>query len=58
VEPLRSSEGLHSSLGLTTRKSRKARAAAAQHGIVVVLFYRRDLERLSEQHGLRLDEAA
>ena len=43
---------------LTPRKSRKARAAAAKHGIVVVLFYRRDLERLSEQHGLRLDEAA
>lgn len=43
---------------LTTRKSRKARAAAAKHGIVVVLFYRRDLERLSEQHGLCLDEAA
>jgi hypoxanthine phosphoribosyltransferase len=43
---------------LTTRKNRKARAAAEKHGIVVVVFYRRDFERLRAQHGLRLDEAA
>ena len=43
---------------LTARKKRKVRAAEQQHGIVVVLLYRRDLERLHAEHGLRLDEAA
>jgi hypothetical protein len=43
---------------LTTRKNRKARTAAERHGIVVVILYRRDLERLSRRHGLRLDRAA
>lgn len=39
---------------LTTRKNRKARIAEKLYGIVVVIFYRRDLERLRRQHGLRL----
>jgi hypothetical protein len=43
---------------LTNRKNQKARNAEAQHGIVVCLLYRRDLERLSARHGLRLDEVA
>ena len=43
---------------LTSRKKQKARAAEARHGIVVVILYRRDFERLSDQHGLRLEEAA
>ena len=43
---------------LTNRKNQKARNAEAQHGIVVCLLYRRDLERLSARHGLRLDKAA
>ena len=43
---------------LTSRKTRKARHAQSLHGIVCVVLYRRDLERLSSLYGLELEEAA
>jgi hypothetical protein len=42
----------------TNRKNRKARDAERKHGIVVVIFYRRDFERLHRQHGLDLAAAS
>jgi hypothetical protein len=42
---------------LTTRKNRKARAAETKHGIVVVILYRRDLDRLARVHGLEVEAA-
>lgn len=43
---------------LTSRKARKVRAACARYGAIVVLLYRRDLERLQAKYGLRLDLSA
>ena len=43
---------------LTSRKKRKVRSAQTEHGIVVAVLYRRDLERLRALHALRLDEVA
>jgi len=42
---------------LTTRKTRKAREAQERHGILVIVLYRRDLERLYARHGLSLRAA-
>lgn len=39
---------------LTTRKKQKARLAEQLHGIVVVILFGRDLERLRRVHGLIL----
>jgi hypoxanthine phosphoribosyltransferase len=41
---------------LTTRKKRKARLAEKLYGIVVVILFRRDLERLRRVHGLTLTQ--
>ena len=41
----------------TTRKNGKVRRAQQQHGIVVAVLYRRDLERLGRRHGLDLEAA-
>jgi hypoxanthine phosphoribosyltransferase len=43
---------------LTTRKNRKVREASQQHDILVVVLYRRDLERLRARYGLALEDAA
>jgi len=43
---------------LTNRKNRKARLAAQLYDIIVVILYRRDLERLMRGQALILDDAA
>jgi hypothetical protein len=43
---------------LTNRKNRKARLASQLYDIIVVVLYRRDLERLERRHGLLLNDAA